>query len=257
LKILRFSNKNSVKYGVLEEDSIVREISGSIYEHFELTDNIYNLGEVILLAPCVPSKVICVGLNYQAHIEEFNRNRSGLPEEPVLFMKPSTSVTGPGTDIIYPAMSSQVDYEAELAVVIGKKARDVSPGDVSGIILGYTCANDVTARDLQRKDGQWTRAKGFDTFVPLGPWMETELDVSDLGISLYLNGELKQDSTTRSMIFPVDRLVSFISQIMTLLPGDVVLTGTPEGVGPLKVGDTVKVVVEGIGDLTNNVSKSR
>ena len=246
-----------MRYGVLEEDSKVREILGSIYEHFKLTDNIYNLEEVILLAPCTPSKVICVGLNYKAHIEEFNRNRSELPEVPVLFMKPSTAVIGPGAEVIYPAMSSQVDYEAELAVVIGKKARDVSPGDVSGIIRGYTCANDITARDLQRKDGQWTRAKGFDTFAPLGPWIETELDVSDLRISLYLNGELKQDSSTRSMIFSVDRLVSFISRIMTLLPGDVVLTGTPEGVGPLKVGDTVKVVVEGIGDLSNNVSKPR
>lgn len=255
MKIVRFISESRTKTGIIEEGGKIREILGSIYEHFELTDNIYNLEEVILLAPCEPSKIVCVGLNYQAHIREFKRDQAGLPEEPVLFIKPSTAVTGPDTDIIYPDMSSQVDYEAELAVVIGKKARSVNLEDVESIIFGYTCANDVTARDLQRKDGQWTRAKSFDTFAPLGPWIETELGAADLGIRLYLNDELKQDSSTGHMIFPVPRLVSFISGVMTLLPGDVILTGTPEGVGPMKPGDNVKVVVEGIGSLSNRVRK--
>lgn len=253
MKIVRFSRNDAVMYGILDDSGVVREISGQIYEHFELTGNIYNLGEINLLAPCEPSKVICVGLNYKAHVAEFKRDSQGLPEEPVLFMKPSTAVTGPGAGIVYPEMSAQVDYEAELAVVIGRKAKNVAPEDVGGIIFGYTCANDVTARDLQRKDGQWTRAKGFDTFVPLGPWIETELDPSDRRIQLYLNDEVKQDSATAKMICPIPQLVSFVSRVMTLLPGDVILTGTPEGVGPMKVGDQVKVVVDGIGGLSNPV----
>ncbi len=253
MKVLRFSHDGLVKYGVLEDTGQVREISGSIYEHFGFGGNIYNLKDIQLLAPCEPSKIVCVGLNYAAHIEEFKRDRAGLPEDPVLFMKPSTAVTGPGAGIVYPATSSQIDYEAELAVVIGRKARNVEPGQVKDIILGYTCANDVTARDLQKKDGQWTRAKSFDTFVPMGPWIETELAVEELGIRSYLNEQLRQDSSTRNMIFPVSRLVSFISGVMTLLPGDVILTGTPEGVGPMNVGDTVKVVIEGIGTLENTV----
>jgi len=253
LKLLRFSLNGSIKYGVLEDQEQVREISGSIYEHFEYTSNIYSLRSIKLLAPCEPSKVICVGLNYKAHIDEFKRGSASLPEEPVLFLKPPTAVTGPGEGIIYPQMSSQVDYEAELAVVIGKKAKDVRPADVGSIILGYTCGNDVTARDLQRKDGQWTRAKSFDTFVPLGPWIETDIEAGNLRIRLYLNEELKQDSNTGNMIFPVPTLVSFISRVMTLLPGDVILTGTPKGVGPMQVGDTVEVLVEGVGSLVNKV----
>ncbi len=253
MRIVRFTLGDAVQYGVLEADNTVREITGSIYEPFAVKSNIYNLEAINLLAPCEPSKIVCVGLNYRAHIAEFKRDRTGLPEEPVLFLKPSTAVIGPGADIVYPEMSSQVDYEAELAVVIGKKARHISSDKVASIILGYTCANDVTARDLQRKDGQWTRAKCFDTFVPLGPWIETELDISNLRIQLYLNKKVKQESSTRHMIFPVPELVSFISRVMTLLPGDVILTGTPEGVGPMKAGDVVEVVVEGIGSLFNKV----
>ena len=253
MKIVRFSRGGPVSYGVLEADNRVKEITGSIYEPFQFNNNTYNLEEVNLLAPCEPSKVVCVGLNYRAHIAEFKRDQAGLPDDPVLFLKPSTAVIGPGAGIIYPGMSSQVDYEAELAVVIGKKARSVSPTEVSNIILGCTCANDVTARDLQRKDGQWTRAKSFDTFVPLGPWIETELETGNLRIQLHLNNELKQDSNTGNMIFSVPQLVSFISQVMTLLPGDVILTGTPEGVGPMNIGDNVKVVIEGIGGLSNKV----
>ncbi len=253
MKILRFSRGGAVKHGILETGGRVREITGSIYEPFTLNGNTYNLEEVILLAPCEPSKVVCVGLNYRAHIAEFRKSETGFPDEPVLFLKPSTAVVGPGADIVYPKMSSQVDYEAELAVVVGKKARNLSPDQVPGIVLGYTCANDVTARDLQKKDGQWTRAKSFDTFVPLGPWIETDLEVGSLRIQLYLNNERKQDSDTGNMIFPVPQLVSFVSGVMTLLPGDVILTGTPAGVGPMRVGDTVEVVVEGIGSLVNRM----
>lgn len=254
MKIIRFYKEGLIRYGVIESGETVREVSGSIYEHFELSDNIYNLKEINLLAPCQPSKIICVGLNYKAHIDEFKRDNFEEPEEPVLFMKPPTAVIGPEGSIIYPNMSSRVDFEAELAVVIGKTAVDIGPEEVYGHILGYTCANDVTARDLQRKDGQWTRAKGFDTFAPLGPWIETELNPENIRIRLYLNDSLKQDSSTGNMIFPVPRLVSFISRVMTLTPGDVIMTGTPEGVGPMMVGDTVKVTVDGIGSLTNRIS---
>lgn len=256
MKILRFLTEGQVKYGVLEDDSRVKEITGNIYEHFERANNIYNLEEIRLLAPCEPSKIICVGLNYKAHIDEFKRDRSGIPEEPVLFMKPPTSVTGPGSDIELPSDSDRIDFEGELAVVIGKKSKNIDPEHVENIVFGYTCANDVTARDLQRKDGQWTRGKGFDTFAPLGPWIETSLDPRNLKIQLYLNGQLRQDSSTANMIFPVPKLISFISRIMTLLPGDVILTGTPQGVGEMNEGDKVKVVVEGIGALENSAVKS-
>lgn len=251
MKVLRFLTEDQVKYGVLEDGAQVREITGNIYEPFEMNNNIYNLGEIQLLAPCEPSKIICVGLNYKAHIDEFNRDSYEIPEEPVLFMKPPTSVTGPGSEVDLPPDSSQIDFEGELAVVIGKKSRYIEPEHVEDIIFGYTCANDVTARDLQRKDGQWTRGKGFDTFAPLGPWIETSLDARNLRIQLYLNEELRQDSYTGNMIFPVPKLISFISRVMTLLPGDVILTGTPHGVGQMKEGDKVKVVIEGIGVLEN------
>lgn len=256
MKIVRFEVNDAVKYGVLEDEGRVREITGNIYEHFEPDNNIYNLEEIRLLAPCEPSKIICVGLNYKAHIDEFKRDRSGIPEEPVLFMKPPTAVTGPGSDVELPPDSAQVDFEAELAVVIGKKSKSVKPEEAENIIFGYTCGNDVTARDLQRKDGQWTRGKGFDTFAPLGPWIETSLDARNLRIQLYLNEELRQDSYTGNMIFPIPQLVSFISRVMTLLPGDVILTGTPQGVGKMKEGDKVKVVIEGIGSLENTAVNS-
>lgn len=253
MKILRFKTGENAKYGSLEDGGIIREITGSAYEHFELTDNTYNVKEVSLLPPCEPSKIICVGLNYIAHIDEFQRDREGIPEEPVLFMKPSTAIISHGDSIEIPAASARVDYEGELAVVIGKKAKNIEPENIDDIIFGYTCANDVTARDLQRKDGQWTRGKGFDTFAPIGPWIETELNPGNLSIQSYLNDELRQDSTTQHMIFPVPQLVSFISKIMTLLPGDIIFTGTPQGVGQVKDGDRVKVVIEGIGTLENTV----
>ena len=177
-----------------------------------------------------------------------------LPEEPLLFLKPSTAVIGPEKDIVYPAMSHRVDYEAELGVVIGRRAKGISEDKAEEYILGYTCFNDVTARDLQGKDKQFTRSKGFDTFAPVGPWIETELNPADLKVESYLNGERKQSGSTKDLVFSVFQQVSFISNVMTLLPGDIIATGTPAGIGPMRVGDTIEIVVEGIGSLKNKVS---
>ncbi|WP_369018439.1 fumarylacetoacetate hydrolase family protein [Thermatribacter velox] len=208
------------------------------------------LDEVKLLAPVKPSKIVAVGLNYADHIAEMGNTP---PPNPIIFIKPQTAVIGPGEHIVLPPSSQRVDYEAELGVVIGKKCRSVTPQEAPSFILGYTCFNDVTARDLQKKDGQWTRAKSFDTFAPLGPWINTNLDPSALHIECRLNGELKQSSSTSNLLFSVFELVAFISEIMTLLPGDVIATGTPQGVGPMKDGDLVEVYVEGIGTLSNPV----
>ena len=253
MKLLRFSREGVKKYGVLNPQGEIKEILGTVYEPFEFTGNIYKLEEINLLTPCEPSKVICVGLNYTAHIDEFKRDSYAVPVEPVLFLKPPTAVIGAQEPIIYPTMSKRVDYEGELVAVIGKPGKNIDKSQVSDFILGYTCGNDVTARDLQKVDGQWTRAKGFDTFAPLGPWIETELDSQDLKIQTFLNDELKQESSTGNMIFPVFELISFVSRVMTLMPGDVIFTGTPQGVGPMAKGDTVKVVVEGIGELQNKL----
>ena len=206
---------------------------------------------VRLLAPVLPTKIVAVGLNYRAHAAEFDQE---LPDEPLIFLKPSTSVIGPGDEIVYPAgLSHRVDYEGELGVVMGRRARDIGPGEAGRYILGYTAFNDVTARDLQGRDGQWTRAKGFDTFAPMGPWIETDLDPGGLSIETRLNGEVRQRANTAEMIFPVAELVSFVSRVMTLLPGDVIATGTPPGVGKMRPGDRVEVRVEGIGALVNGV----
>lgn len=205
-----------------------------------------------LLAPALPGKIIAVGLNYRDHAQEMGLK---LPEEPILFMKPSTSIIGPGEDIIYPGQSSRVDYEAELAVVIAKSCRDVSAGDANDFILGYTCLNDVTARDLQVKDGQWTRAKSFDTFAPIGPWIETEIaDPNALSITSRLNGQIKQASNTRNLIFNVHELIEYISSVMTLEAWDIIATGTPSGIGPMERGDEVQIEIEGIGTLTNRLA---
>lgn len=237
-------------FGLLEGESI-RRISLSPFVNWEKTDEMHPLSEVRLLAPTEPSKVVAVGLNYIDHAKELKMD---VPDEPILFLKPTTAVVGPGDPIIYPKMSSQVDYEAELGIVIKREARSVTGAEAKQAILGYTCANDVTARDLQRQDGQWTRAKGFDTFAPIGPWVETEVDPSDLKIELVLNDEVKQSSVTSRMIFDCLELVSFISRVMTLLPGDVIMTGTPPGVGPMQVGDEVEVRIEGVGNLRNGVA---
>lgn len=259
MKFVRFRYNNLEKKGILYNEGI-KELSCSINDALKTSDiqaflkkeEIYNINEVDILPPVRPSKIVCVGLNYRDHAQELNMD---LPDEPVLFIKPSTSVIGHLDHIIYPSSSMQVDYEAELAVVISKKVYQVGEEDADEYIGGYTILNDVTARDLQSKDVQWTRAKSFDTFCPLGPVIEREIDPSNLDISLKLNGEVKQDSNTANMIFKPQRLVEFISGIMTLNPGDVIATGTPPGVGPMNMGDVVEVEIDGIGVLRNFVEK--
>ncbi|WP_425802156.1 fumarylacetoacetate hydrolase family protein [Desulfitobacterium sp. Sab5] len=250
MKYIRFIHEGSTQFGMLKEEKISVLDRSFLDKENKPTGRILQLSEVQLLAPVHPSKVVCIGLNYAKHIEEFGNTR---PEAPIIFIKPSTSVIGPEAEIISPAISGQVDHEAELAVVIGKTAKDISEEKAFDYIFGYTCGNDVTARDLQRKDGQWTRGKSFDTFCPIGPWIVTDLDPSHLDIRALLNGQVKQSSNTRNFLNPVAKLVSFISQVMTLLPGDVILTGTPEGVGPMKSGDEIAVQVEGIGELRNRI----
>lgn len=208
------------------------------------------LEEVELLAPCQPSKIVCIGLNYVEHAHEL---KMALPEEPILFLKPPSSAIGPYEEIVLPGSSRQVEYEGELGVVIGKRCKNVSACDAEGYILGYTCFNDVTARDLQRRDGQWTRSKSFDTFAPIGPWIG-QIDPDDADIQTRVNGVVRQRSNTSDLIFNVRRLVEFISSVMTLYPGDVIATGTPPGVGQLRSGDAVEVEVEGIGVLKNPVA---
>src|SRR5215472_15785357 len=224
---------------------------GGRAEDIKLTGVRFPISDVRLLAPILPGKVICVGKNYADHAREMGGEP---PEEPVIFLKPSTAVAGPRDPILRPTrLSDRVDYEGELAVVIGRLSQQVTADRVADVIFGYTCANDVTARDLQARDGQWTRAKGFDTFCPLGPWIQTDADPADLEITTRLNGEIKQHSRTSMLIHDVQALVMFVSQVMTLIPGDVLLTGTPAGVGPMDKGDEVSVTIEGIGTLSNPV----
>jgi 2-keto-4-pentenoate hydratase/2-oxohepta-3-ene-1,7-dioic acid hydratase in catechol pathway len=260
VRIARFAKGDGVAYGVVEGDEGQPQIIAELYGHpfgvdpagVRVTGNRYPLAEVRLLAPVLPSKVVAVGKNYAEHAREMGD--AAPPKEPILFLKPSTSVTGPGDRIAYPVkLTDHVDYEGELAVIIGRLCRDVPKERAKDVIFGYTCANDVTARDLQSRDGQWTRAKGFDTFCPLGPWMETGIDPADLGITTTVNGNVKQHSRTAELLWDVPSLVEYVSSVMTLLPGDVLLTGTPEGVGPLTVGDEVSVTIESVGTLTNRV----
>src|SRR5215208_8415165 len=247
MRIVRYSHQGEVGFGV-HEDETLAEISPHPFGAFEYTGERLPAAEVRLLAPVLPSKVVAVGRNYAEHARELGNE---VPSTPVLFLKPSTAVVGPGDPIVRPDGVGPVDFEGELAVVVGKLVRRLSPGDAIQAVLGFTCANDVTARDLQRADGQWTRAKGFDTFCPLGPWIETDLDSSDLAVSTLVNGELVQDGTTADMIHGVADLVSYVSGAFTLLPGDVILTGTPAGVGMVEAGQRVEVEVEGIGILAN------
>lgn len=252
MRLLRFAHKGAPRYGVLHSER-VGLIDGDPFDGIVETGEYAPLEEIRPLAPAAPSKVVAVGLNYRDHALELGMEP---PEEPLLFLKPPSAVIGPGDTIIYPPQSSRVEFEAELAVVIGKTARDIDAGSAPGHILGYTCANDVTARDLQKRDGQWARAKGFDTFCPLGPHIETDLDPRSLEITLEQNGRLKQASSTELMIFDVFELIAFISGVMTLLPGDVVLTGTPPGVGFVTAGDRLAVGIEHIGRLENTVGRS-
>jgi len=249
MKIVRFTHELKAEYGILSLD-VVRVIQGTPFGTIKETGRHFPLSDVTLLPPCLPSKIVALGVNYQSHSEEMNHKP---PDEPLIFIKPPTSVIGPEGKIVYPPSSKRVDYEGELGVVIKSVTRQVSKEDAKQYILGYTCVNDVTARDLQSKDGQWTRAKSFDTFCPIGPWIETELDPADLALETLLNGVTKQKSRTSQLVFPIFELVSFISNIMTLLPGDVISTGTPGGIGPMQPGDTVEVKIEGIGILRNYV----
>ena len=255
MRVARFAGEDDPQFGVIGDDDGVATIAvlkgDPLYAGLDLTGQKVPLDDVRLLAPVIPrSKVVCVGRNYAAHAAELGGE---VPDEPLIFLKPNTSVIGPGDPILYPHQSSDVHYEGELAVVIGRICRDISAADAAKVIFGYTVANDVTARDLQATDGQWARAKGFDTFCPLGPWIETSLDPSNLAVVTVLEGETKQDGRTSDMVFSVPDIVEYVSGFMTLLPGDVILTGTPDGVGPMAVGDTVSVTIEGIGTLTNRV----
>lgn len=251
MKIVRYAVGRKTGYGILAGD-IVHGLTSTPYRRLMRTGFSYRLAEAKLLAPCTPSKIVALGVNYRSHGEEMSHR---IPAEPLIFIKPPTAVIGPEADIIYPPSSQRVDYEGELGVVIGKRTRPVPAPEAGEFIFGYTCVNDVTARDIQARDKQWTRAKGFDTFCPIGPCIETELDPRNLTLETRLNGERKQHTTTADLIFPVDELVSFISQVMTLLPGDVIATGTTSGVGPMQPGDTVEVEIEGIGTLGNYVIK--
>jgi 2-keto-4-pentenoate hydratase/2-oxohepta-3-ene-1,7-dioic acid hydratase in catechol pathway len=253
VKLCRFKSGDREIFGVIEGDSVF-EMEGGLFEAASggaKKGKEYKLDSVKFLAPVLPSKIVAIGLNYKAHAAEFGKP---LPEEPMIFIKPSTAVIGPDDEIVYPGhMSHRVDYEGELGVVIGRTAKEVQVKDAAGYILGYTCVNDVTARDLQGKDIQYTRAKGFDTFAPIGPVIETSLDPMDAIIQTYLNGQLKQNTSSKDMIFNVFQLVSFVTHVMTLLPGDIITTGTPSGIGKMRPGDVVEVRIEGVGGLKNRV----
>ena len=247
MKIVRFAIDNKVRYGILEGKSI-QSIEDKPYRYLKPSDQRYKLSEVNLLSPCTPSKIVALGFNYYSHADEFKAKPTTAP---ILFLKPPTAVIGPEENIVYPSSSHQVDYEGELGVVIKKPTWRVSEEDALDYVLGYTCFNDVTARDLQKEDRQWTRAKSFNTFAAVGPCIETEMDPQNAVLETYLNGERKQRANTSDFIYSVPVLINFISHVMNLLPGDIVATGTPSGVGPMNPGDTVEVKIKGIGTLRN------
>ncbi len=251
MRLVRYQSKTeSPQYGWINND-LVGRLDGDPFGEFQRLEANLPLDSIRLLAPLQPGKIVCVGRNYAEHIRETNAE---VPTTPLLFLKPPSSVIGPLDAVSMPPQSLQVDHEAELVVVIGKSARWVQPEEAAAFIYGYTAGNDVTARDLQRKDGQWTRSKGFDTFCPLGPWVDTEFNPADAIITCHVNGELRQMASTRDMIFHIDQLIAFISSIMTLEPGDIIMTGTPAGISPLHPGDIVEVTIEGIGKLRNSVA---
>jgi 2-keto-4-pentenoate hydratase/2-oxohepta-3-ene-1,7-dioic acid hydratase in catechol pathway len=252
MKIVRFAVDGKARYGILKDQSI-QGLEGKPFRHIKPLDQHFLANQVKLLAPCQPSKIIALGLNYHNHARELN---SPVPDSPLTFLKPSTAVIGPGDNIIYPSVSARVDYEGELAVVIKKPVWRVAVEDALDYVLGYTCFNDVTARDLQQHDSQWTRAKGFNTFAAVGPWIETELDPGNVALETYLNGKLKQQGNSVDLIYSVPEIINFISHVMTLLPGDIISTGTPSGVGPMYPGDTVEVRIPQIGTLRNFVIKN-
>lgn len=251
MKIARFRYQGQIHYGCLLDANTVAIIKGDLFGSFTVTPQQIPLADVGLLAPVEPRKCICIGLNYASHAKESNIPQ--LPEEPLLFMCSPAAIIESGQAIVLNSDRDRIDYEAELAVVIKKTVKNLQLDEVSDAILGYTCANDVSNRHLQKKDGQFTRAKSFDTYKPLGPWIETELDIDQERVNLWQNGTLKQSAPLNDMIFSVPEIVQFISQILTLEPGDVILTGTPAGVGPLRSGDHIEIEIPGIGCLTNSV----
>ena len=253
MKIAKFFYKKTINWGVVEGSEIV-VLKSPPFEGIKPSSRKVSLRRCKLLAPANAGKVILVGLNYRDHAHELKMK---IPKEPIVFLKPPTTLIGNKDLIQYPQGVKRVDYEAELALVIKRKAKNIATKNAKKYILGYTCLNDVTARDLQAKDGQWTRAKSFDTFCPLGPWLETKISTDKLAIQLELNKKIKQDSSTKHFIFSIPHLVAFISRIMTLFPGDVISTGTPSGVGRMRVGDKVTVKIEGIGELENKVVRGR
>ncbi len=252
MRIVRFKHKEEPAcYGWLLEDK-VGVINGNIYGEYRRQEVEFPLAAVKLVAPTEPSKIICIGRNYVEHAKEHDAE---VPKVPLIFLKPPSSIIGPGETVILPRQSQQVEHEAELVVVIGKRGKDILSEEAQDYVYGYTIGNDVTARDLQRSDGQWTRAKGFDTFCSFGPWVDTDFDASDAVITCKVNGQPRQMASTRDMVFNVSQLIAFISTVMTLEPGDLIFTGTPAGVGPLKDGDEVVVEIEGLGKLINPVRK--
>lgn len=246
MKFLRLQTESGATYAC-EKDGKYFRVEGNIFQNYTVTDNVVT-GK--LLVPIVPSKIVALGINYRKHADEFGQ---AVKPEPLIFLKPPSSLIADGESIVLPPNCGRVEHEGELAVVIGKRCKNVSPNQVSEYVFGYTCANDVSERDIQKRDGQWTRAKGFDTFCPLGRAIETELDCSCCNITVTVNGEVRQKGNTREMVNDVFQAVSFISNVMTLEPGDVVLTGTPLGVSPIHSGDVVTVEIEGVCSLTNNV----
>lgn len=252
MRVIRYEipdTKSKPKYGWLLEDR-VGEISGNVFGRYKRNEVQMSLAEVKLLAPCEPSKIVCVGRNYVEHAKELGNE---VPKVPLIFLKPPSSIVATGDRIILPPQSSQVEHEAELAVVIGKRGRNITAEQARRYVFGYTIGNDVTARDLQKTDGQWTRAKGFDTFCSFGPWIDTEFDPADAVITCRVNGQMRQMASTRDMVFNVGTLIAYISSVMTLEPGDLIFTGTPAGVGELRNGDEVLVEIEGLGVLKNPV----
>ena len=249
MKYVRFQQGECVSYGILTGNDI-QIIEGDIFADHTVTDRTVSVKAVELLAPCKPSKAVCIGLNYHDHAAEM---KFELPKQPLIFMKPSSCLANPGGAVEYPAISTNLHYEGEMAIVIGKEARKVPVAKAYDYVFGYTCANDVTARDIQMADGQWTRGKSFDTFLPLGPCIVNGIDPHNLDIKLYVNDELKQSSNTCQLIFKVPEIIAFVTEVMTLYPGDVILTGTPSGVGPMNIGDTVTVELSGVGKLVNTI----
>ena len=249
MKIVRFLKEQQTGYGIME-GKVVKALEGEPFDSFRMSGKEYRLDEVKLLAPCIPSKIVAIGLNYRSHALETN---NPVPSTPIIFLKPPTSLIGPEETIVLPPDSTRIDYECELAIVMKKKARFVTAEEAPDYVLGYTCFNDVTARDHQRDDVQWTRGKGHDTFGPIGPCIETDMDTSNIALSTWVNGQMKQQGNTSDLIFPVPDIIEFVSGVMTLLPGDVIATGTPAGIGRIVSGDVVEIRIDPIGVLKNYV----